>query len=178
MSATLTGRMEQWFWAALPVSLTLLLAGFALIPKHMVGLSYLTLPLYMAPMFFWALLEPRRMPYWFAFTLGMVVDVVQGTPLGLSSLAYLAFLLLVDAQRKYIIKEGFVVKWGYFSLLLLGVGAGHWLALGFALSKTPPLMPAMIQLILVACLYPVLHRLCDALFERSTYRGRRIANRR
>lgn len=178
MSASVFGRLELWFWALLPATITLLLVFFCLVPKHMVGLSSLSLPLYMMPMFFWGLHQPRTIPLWFAFALGLLVDVAQGLPLGLCALTYLVFRLLIDLQHKYIIKEGFVVKWGYFGLLMLGVGSVQWLVLGFITGQVPALVPAFIQLMLAICLYPVFHRLFDLLFEQASYRGRRIAHGR
>lgn len=115
---------------------------------------------------------------WFVFFLGLAIDAVQGLPMGLSSLTYLAFRIFIELQRKYIVKEGFMMKWAYFALLLLGVGTGQWLVLGFATSQMPSVLPALMQLVLTICLYPVFHQLFDLLFEQAIHRSRRIAHGR
>ena len=151
-------RLELLAWNATPALLVALLAFFCLLPKHMSGLGNFMPLLPLAPIFFWGANEAREMPYWSVFAVGLFVDAATGQVFGLSALLNLFFLLTVHVQRKYIHKEGFVIKWGYFAMLLAGYQlaiwmvtsfiAGHWLALG----------TAFFQWLLTLCLYPFLHK--------------------
>src|ERR1700722_13163714 len=99
-------RFELFFLSALPALITAALAVFFLASKHIAGLSHFMPLLPLIPVFYWGMAHAREMPYWFVFPLGLMQDAVTGLPLGLSSLLYIFFLLLLHAQRKYIHKEG------------------------------------------------------------------------
>lgn len=171
-------RLELIFWSLIPPCIILALALFTLLPKHMFGLSYFMPPLVMIPLFFFGLLQPRDVPYSLVFALGLVMDAVQGLPLGFSSLQYLLLLILLGEQSKYIIKEGFAVKWCYFAVLLLAVSFAGWVLLGLLQSQMQPLMPLLVQCLLTLCFYPLLHHAFDLLHEQSKHRRRQIAHGR
>lgn len=167
-------RLELIFWAVMPALLTIFLTIAFLIPKHIAGLSYVMPLLPLMPVFYWGMMHAREMPYWFVFMLGLLMDPAQGTPLGLSSLLYMAFLALLHAQRRYIYKEGFMIKWGYFSMLLGIVGVLGWLLLSFFHSQAQPIQPALVQWVITSACYPVLHRGFDSIYEFVSQRRWRI----
>ncbi|MBY0408217.1 MAG: rod shape-determining protein MreD, partial [Rickettsiales bacterium] len=117
------------------------------------------------PMFYWGMMQARDMPYWFVFAIGLVMDSVMGLPLGLSSLLFIFFLVMVHAQRKYFHKEAFVIKWGYFAILLGIASIANWLLLTFFIQHSEPFVPALLQWLLTMCLYPVMHAFFDGLYE-------------
>lgn len=156
-------KLELAFWAVLPGVITLLLLTFYLVPKHMSGLGNFMPLLFMIPMFYWGFYSAREMPYWFVFILGLLMDSANGQPLGLSSFLYVVFLALIHAQHKYIYKEGFVIKWGYFALLLGGICLLHWLLVTLFNSSPQRIWFALIQWFLTVCCYPLFHQMFDAL---------------
>jgi rod shape-determining protein MreD len=161
-----------------PCLVTILLLLLYLAPKHVEGLSYFMPLLPLIPVFFWGLLHARDMPFWFVFLLGLVMDAAQGLQLGLSSLLYVFFLLLLHAQRKYIIKEGFAVKWGYFGLLLGITCLLSWAGYSLLSGQAHPIVPVLIQYALTMCCYPFFHRLFDILYEHTNHRRWQIQHGR
>jgi len=157
-------RIELAFLAGLPSFVTALLAIFCMASKHIGGLDYFTPALYMAPIFYWGIAQARDMPYWFVFILGVVMDSITGLPLGISSLTYVFFLMLIHTQRKYIHKEGFVIKWGFFAVLLAVADIANWLLLAFFYSHAQVVAPALVQWLLTVCCYPVMHKICDGVY--------------
>jgi len=158
-------RLELWFWSTCPAVITVLFTAFFLSAKHIPGLNHVMPLLPCIPMFYWGMLHAREMPYWFVFTIGLVMDAVMGLPLGLTSLVNVIFLMLLHAQRKYIHREGFVIKWGYFALLLGATGSVNWFALSFFQTQFEGLGPAFLQWLLTVCCYPVFHRSFDAVYD-------------
>lgn len=156
-------RLELQFLSAIPSLLTLLLAIFYLVPKHIGGLSSVMPLLPLMPVFYWAMAHPQAIPYWFMFIIGLVMDAVMGMPLGLSSLLYIFFLSVINTQRKYFHKEGFLIKWGYLCILLLVTTGLNWLLLSWFHADAMPLIPAVIQWCLTIACYPVAHKLFDML---------------
>lgn len=160
-----SNKLELAFWAVIPAVFTALLLVVYLAPKHMSGLGSFMPLLFVIPMFYWRVNEPRDMPYWFVFAVGLVMDSTNGQPLGLTSLLNVVFLAMVEAQHKYIAKEGFMIKWGYFAALLAAVETLHWLLLFFFYARVPTVLPAAIQWFFTVCCYPLLHQLCEGLYR-------------
>ncbi|MDE3060389.1 MAG: rod shape-determining protein MreD [Pseudomonadota bacterium] len=158
-------RMELWLWSAMPSIITFILAVFTLSSKHIPGLAPIMPALPLIPIFYWGTMHAREMPYGFLFALGLAVDAASGLPLGLSSVLYMLFLALLRAQRRFFHKEGFIVKWGYFTLLMGIVFCVQWLLLSFFYSRALPAGAAFIQWGLTACCYPLLHKLFDGISE-------------
>lgn len=163
-------RVELVFWSLAPGLIALLLFIACLVPKHMPGFSSFMPLLPLIPVFYWGLMQNGEMPYWFACALGLLADAATGLPLGISALLYLLFLATLHAQRKYIHKEGFVIHWAAFSLLLAGLCALQWGMLSFAASDVRALSPAFFQWLLTACCYPALHKLFDRLTQHIAFR--------
>jgi rod shape-determining protein MreD len=163
-------KLEIALWASLPGAITLALMLFYLIPKHISGLGNVMPLLPLIPVYFWGLHQRKEVPYWFVFLLGLIMDTVTGLPLGLTSLLYVFFLALLHAQFKYIYKEGFIIKWGYFAMLLGAMIMVNWLMLVLFYSDTFSLKFAIIQWLLTICIYPLFHMLFAALSERIAAR--------
>lgn len=157
----LSKRLELALLAAVPAAFTVALAAVTLGASG--GLAGVMPVLPLLPVYYWGTLHARAMPYWFVFLLGLMVDSVAGLPLGLSSLAYMFFLGLLYWKRKHIHKEGFAVKWGYFSGLSAVVLLGQWLVLAWVYGRVMPLPAALIQWGLTAGCYPLAHAAFDVI---------------
>jgi rod shape-determining protein MreD len=158
-------RLELYFLAAIPSLLTILLAIFYLVPKHVDELGSVMPLLPLMPVFYWGVSHARAIPYWVMFAIGLVLDTVTGLPLGLSSLTYILFLWLLTAQRRFFHKEGFIIKWMYMAVLLLVITAINWLLLSWYNTEAMPILPAVMQWLLTVACYPVLHKIFDLLEE-------------
>ena len=158
-------RLELTFLSALPILITALLTVFFLAAKHISGLNHFMPILPIIPVFYWGMTHAREMPYWFVFILGIVLDAVMGLPLGLSSLLYILFLMLLHAQRKYFHKEGFLIKWGYFAVLLGVICSVNWIALTIFNARSEALFPGFMQWLFTVCCYPFMHKGFDSLYE-------------
>ena len=163
-------RLELYAWNMSPALLTFALALFCLLPKHISGLSNFMPILPLAPIFFWGANEAREMPFWFVFFIGILADGATGQTFGLSAVLNLFFLTTVHAQRKYIHKEGFVIKWGYFALLVAGYQLAAWGVNSLLLGHALPIGSAFFQWLLTICFYPFLHKGFEKLNDRIYHR--------
>lgn len=171
-------RLELLFLSCLPGIIALILAVFCLAPKHWQGLSSVMPLLPLMPVFYWGMLHAKEMPYWFVFLLGLVMDAVLGMPLALSSLLYIVFLALLHAQRKYIHKEGFLIKWGYFAALIMVISGLNWICLSMMQERSLSLAPPFIQWVLTVCCYPLFHKGFELAEQRTHERRWRILHGR
>ena len=153
------------FLSALPALLALALAILSLASKHIHGLEHFMPILPMIPVFYWGMAHAREMPYWFVFLLGLIMDAVMGVYMGTSSLLYMIFLFMLHAQRKYIHKEGFAIKWLYFAILLAAMCALNWIILSLFNAHSEVLTPAFLQWLLTVCCYPIMHKAFDSISD-------------
>lgn len=159
------GRFELMFWSAVPALITLLLAILCMIPKPFPGFSAFMPILPLIPIFYWGLLQANEMPYWFVCFIGVLSDAATGQPLGLSALLYLFFLTTLHAQRKHIIKEGFMIRWSGFALMVIALCALQWLFFSIFANRVYTFFPAILQWLLTVCCYPIFHKAFDTLAE-------------
>lgn len=158
-------RLELLFLGALPASIALLLTVIYLATKHMSGLSQFMPLLPLMPVFYWGMMQARDMPYWFVFCMGLIMDAVTGLPLGLTSMLLIIFLLMVHAQRKYFFKEGFIIKWVYFAVIYAATAMLNSAMLAFFFAQPKPQLPVILQWLITLCVYPLLHKCFDAVYE-------------
>ena len=163
-------RLELFVLNAAPSLLCVGLALLCVIPKHMSGLGNFMPLLWLMPIFFWGTNESRDVPYGVAFAVGLLLDATAGHALGFSSLLTVFFLAVAHTQRKYIQKEGFVIQWGYFAVLLAGYQAAGWFALSMLGDRWLPVNAAMLQWALTLCFYPVFHKGFEKLSEHIQHR--------
>lgn len=163
-------RLELVLWKLVPLVITFILLVFCTIPKHMGGIGYVMPVLTLIPIFYWGKLQISEVPYWFAFIIGLLTDIMSGTPIGMSAMLYLLFLALLHSQSKYLHKEGFVIIWMYFAVLLTVISIFQWLIISLLNGQVYSTVPAFLQLLITISLYPLFHHLFDKISEHTKQR--------
>lgn len=158
-------RLELLLWLVAPAAITCVMFLLCIIPKHILGMNHIMPLLPLMPIFYWGTIQSPEMPYWFAFLIGLLMDVVSGLPLGLTALLYLIFLVMTHTQSKYIHKEGFIIILGYFMLLVAILCALQWLLISFSGKQVQAIPAAAMQWLLTIGLYPMFHKLFDNIAE-------------
>jgi rod shape-determining protein MreD len=163
-------NVELFIWAVMPACVTLFLFLFCTIPKHLWGINSAMPVLPLISIFYWGRVKTPEIPLWFAFLVGLLTDIIGGTPLGLSALLYLLFLLTLHERSKHLQNEGFMFIWWYFVMLLMGFCLLQFVIMSGFGNQFSALTPAFLQLFLTAGLYPLFHKLFDLLAEKCQHR--------
>ncbi|MEO5972589.1 MAG: rod shape-determining protein MreD [Sphingomicrobium sp.] len=99
----------------------------------------------------WRLLRSDAWPAWWAAPLGLVNDVLTGTPIGLSVALWTAAMLALDIVDRRTIWRDYWIEWALAALLLLANETAEWWVAGlmaapFAYRSTlPPLLIAVLS---------------------------------
>lgn len=105
--------------------------------------------------FFWAVFGHKYFGYTQVVTLGLIEDIVTGSPLGFHALAFVILYRIASQQRKYLNGKPFSVIWfGYsFSMVMVyGISFLVSIILGNGVSSIAPFNW------LISCLiFPVFH---------------------
>jgi rod shape-determining protein MreD len=126
LKVSLWVRMDTWVRHLVPVGVTLLLLLLTAIPTRMPGFSGIMPLLPMMGVYYWAIFRPDLLPAWVAFLIGLLADILAGTPLGVYALVLLLVQGIAAAQRKFFLGKSFAVTWWAFGLLAGGALGMTW----------------------------------------------------
>lgn len=169
-------KTELFFWAITPALICLLLFFLCIIPKHIWGMNSVMPLLPLIPIFYWGRSQASEIPLWFACIIGLLMDAVSGMHLGVSAILYLLFLFVLDTQNAHFRKEGFVLLWFYFAIMLAALSILQIVIMSAFSKQLYALTPAFLQFLLTTCLYPLFHKLFDKIEEYRQNRRWRITH--
>jgi rod shape-determining protein MreD len=113
-------------------------------------------------LFYWALYRPDLMPAVAVFFVGLMLDALSGTPLGVNALVFLMVQRLVVTQRRYFYGKPFAIVWLGFGLVAAGAFAASWLLTSLWHGTIIDQRVLVLRYILTVALFPFVFR---ALFE-------------
>ena len=146
-----------------PKLLTLFILLFSVAPTYLPGYSTVRPYLTLVPVFYWAVYRPDDFSVLSAFFFGLFLDFIDGTPLGVNTLVFTLFYLLVETQRRYLIGKSFVFIWFGFSVLSMGAYFFKWLFVSINYAAFTPVITAFISYVLLLLSYPVVSWPCARL---------------
>src|SRR5215471_6282538 len=95
-----------------PFLMTLLFAVISVVPLNLPGFAVVTPAFTLMAVFHWTVYRPDLMPLSAVFAIGLLVDLLNGTPyVGLSALTLLLVRTAVLAQRRFFVNRTFPVLW-------------------------------------------------------------------
>ena len=109
--------------------------------------------------FFWSLKKPEHLGYGLIFFGGIINDVVQSLPIGISSLDYLSLSVIGAFIRNRMVMYNFIYDWVSFLIGILIVGSVNYIIL-IAIFKIPIVYESLILGLFVTFLiYPIFFKI-------------------
>ncbi|MCG2841827.1 rod shape-determining protein MreD, partial [Sandaracinobacter sp. RS1-74] len=102
----------------------------------------------------WASLQPRLVPVWAAFLLGLFADFLFGLPMGVWAVLFPATAVIVRLAEARVEGHSLGIDWAFAALLLV---LGHLVAsqlMDFA-GRAPAVLPMLVQAGLSIIAYPM-----------------------
>jgi rod shape-determining protein MreD len=149
-------RFDTWTRGAIPLGLTLLVVIVNIIPLRLPDYSLMAPDFVLMAVYYWTVHRPDLMRPGSVFVIGVIDDILSGTPLGVSSLVLLFAHWAIVSQHKVFRSQSFAVLWCGFALVASGAKILMILmalATGYGLGD--PLRLAM-QYALTVALYPLI----------------------
>ena len=156
MQPSVLTRVDLAARRLMPFGMTLVLMLFAMTPTYIPGLSHIT-PMYaFMAVYFWSIYRPDLLSYGTVFAIGIMEDLLAGTPLGSSALVLLVCQRVVYSQQKFFNGRPFVLIWLAFALLAAGATVLRWLCVGLAgVSGFTPFIAMVTAYLMTVALYPI-----------------------
>jgi len=155
MLDTIWQRLDHGARLALPFVTTLLCALLSTVTWPLPWFGAIAPPLGLVALYYWSLHRPDLFRPSMAFAIGLLNDVVNFLPLGLSALLFVAAHQLVLRQRRFFAGHSFFMMWIGFALIATLVMLCEWMALGLIRWQWVPFVPPLMQDILVIVIFPL-----------------------
>jgi rod shape-determining protein MreD len=148
-------RPSEWNPVRLvPTATILVLAVLTVLPLHVPDYAAVAPLLALAGVYYWTVYRPDFAPPLAVFACGIVVDLLDGGPLGVAPLLLLLARAVVLPQRRFFINRLFPFVWMGFTLLAATAIVFLWL-LGSAIEGTwLDLRAATLQWVLTVATFP------------------------
>jgi len=156
VKGSLLQRVDQGVRHLMPMVLTLLLVFLDAVPVHLPAFALVVPLLPLVGIYYWSIYRPDLMPPAMAFGLGIVNDVIAGTPLGVSSLIYLLAQGMTASQRRFFHGKPFRVAWWGFGLVGSGAFLLQWVLVSALNGHRLGFHPVLFEFLMTMCIYPVL----------------------
>ncbi len=121
--------------------------------------SYLSFNISYAIIFFWSLKRPEYFGYGFIFLAGILNDVIQNNPLGISSVEYLLICALTAFVRGRIILQNLIYDWIFFLISILIVGSINYIILVYIFNIPIVYNSLLLGLFATFLVYPLLAKI-------------------
>lgn len=112
-------------------------------------------------LFILSLRFPHTMTLFSVFTAGLVFDLIEGNPLGLTSSIYLIIMTASEWRRQFLLDADAGTVWSEFVLLIFGIMVYGMVIFGLYEGHLPPFSEMLFQIGLTVLIFPVLNWLID-----------------
>ncbi|MCC7273952.1 MAG: rod shape-determining protein MreD [Alphaproteobacteria bacterium] len=133
MTAGVLHRLDGWARDLLPTLLTVALLLLSAVRVPMAGFRTMTPAVVLIAVYHWTVHRPELLPPGVIFVVGLVQDLLTGSPFGTGPLTLLAVHVLVVSQRRILHGKAFLIAWWGFGLVAATTFLVLWAA-GSALS--------------------------------------------
>jgi rod shape-determining protein MreD len=149
-------RDAQVIYRLVPFTSSVFAVILSVVPLQVPGLAVSTPAFALMAVYYWTVYRPDLMPPSAIFVIGIVLDVLDGTPyIGLSSLTFLILRSLILVFRGRAANQEFALIWaGFFAAAAVAIGL-QWLAICL-LSMTPlAARPFTFQVLVTVAVFPI-----------------------
>lgn len=149
-------RMDHFARGLVPLLCTFAIVMLSAVPTRLPMLTLIAPTLTLIAIYYWTIYRPDLLNGFFILLLGLLQDLLIGSPPGVTSFVLLISYLVVVSQRKFFHGKSFGVVWWGFMLVALGATLLAWLTHVILSNQFIDATGAMIGLVLTILLYPLL----------------------
>jgi rod shape-determining protein MreD len=137
-----------------PFAVTAMLILASMVPLHLPGYGAVAPELGLMAVYYWTIHRPDLLRPSFSFGLGVMQDLLGGTPLGSTALVYVLVCWLILTRRRFFLSSGFMMLWVGFAIVVLGAAGVSWLSHSLLRMAVLPAAPVIFQALLTLALFP------------------------
>jgi len=149
-------RDAQVIYRLVPFTSSVFAVILSVVPLHVPGLAATTPAFALMAVYYWTVYRPDLMPPSAVFVIGILFDLLDGTPyIGLSSLTFLVLRSLILVFRGRAANQDFALIWaGFLAAAAVAMGL-QWLAVCVLSRTSLTARPFMFQGLVTAAAFPI-----------------------
>lgn len=155
MISSVWHRLDHGARHTLPVATTLLCCLFGVVAWPLPYLGTVSPPLALMAVYYWTIHRPDLFGTAAAFLIGLLNDLLNDLPPGLSAFLFVATHEIIYRQRRFIAGHSFFMTWSGFAATTLICFFLEWLMLQMIHWQGIPLLPIFMQAILAIVFFPL-----------------------
>jgi len=117
MNIAIWQKLDNLARSFTPFGLSLILVVLSVLPTHISGYMQIAPILALISVYHWAIYRPNLLPIFAVFILGLLQDLLLGTPVGLYVLVFLTVYGVVLSQRRFFVGKSFIFFWFGFAVI-------------------------------------------------------------
>ena len=117
MNIAIWQKLDNLARSFTPFGLSLILVVLSVLPTHIPGYMQIAPVLALISVYHWAIYRPNLLPIFAVFILGLLQDLLLGTPVGLYVLVFLTVYGVVLSQRRFFVGKSFIFFWFGFAVI-------------------------------------------------------------
>jgi rod shape-determining protein MreD len=117
MNIAIWQKLDNLARSFTPFGLSLILVVLSVLPTHIPGYMQIAPVLALISVYHWAIYRPNLLPIFAVFILGLLQDLLLGTPVGLYVLVFLTVYGVVLSQRRFFVGKSFTIYWFGFAAI-------------------------------------------------------------
>ena len=164
-------RLDSGLRLAVPSVVAVLMTLLSVIVWPLPYLGSVMPPLAFIALYYWTTHRPDLFPTSIAFLIGILNDIINDWPLGVSALLFTLAHHLILKQRRFFTGHSFLMLWAGFALASTGLMISEWFLIALMRWQIAPFLPILIQTVLAILFFPlpcwILIRLQRATFSAS-----------
>jgi len=148
-------RLDQGARLSLPFVTALFCTLLSVIAWPLPHIGPIAPPFALVAVYYWALHRPDVFGAGSAFLIGLLFDLVNFLPPGISAFLFVMAHYIVLRQRRFFIGHSFFMMWAGFALTASAVMGGQWLLVSLVRWQLVPVLPLLLQSLLVILSFPL-----------------------
>ena len=137
-----------------PTFITLILVVVSVVPLRILDFTTVVPLLPLISVYHWAIFRPHLLPIYAVFLIGVLQDILTGSPIGVNALVFLLVYGAVLSQKAFFAGRSFFVLWIGFALIAAGASIINWLIISILNTAIVEAQTAIIQFLLTLGFFP------------------------
>jgi rod shape-determining protein MreD len=148
-------RLDTGMRAALPFATALLCAVLSAVRWPLPYFGSVAPPLAFIAVYYWSRHRADLFGPGSAFVIGLLNDVIQGLPMGLSAFVFVLAQQFIYRQRRFFAGHAFTTLWTGFTVTALAVILLQWFLFSLYRWQAMPFGPVVMQFVLSVAIFPL-----------------------
>jgi len=139
----------------MPMLTVVLCVIASVVPAHLPVFTAVMPFFALMAIYHWTVYRPDLLPFVAVFAAGLLLDMLTGAPVGISSLVLLLAYGLVLSQRDHLLMRGFTVVWLGFLVIAAAAAVLQWIVVSLFYGMLLDVKAFLFQGVLTVAVYPV-----------------------